>query len=78
MEFVGYCLRIPPSMRNKIRAQSESEEERRNRLVDWWLKISPYASWQWLSGWSHYWEEERVVSATKECFQRAPGEYSVT
>jgi hypothetical protein len=75
---VEACLRIPSIVRNKIAAQSESEEERRNRLVDWWLKTSPYASWQWLSGWSHRWEAETAESAAKRYFQRAPGEHSVT
>ena len=75
VEMMGYCLRIPLSLRDKIADQSESEEERRNRLVDWWLKTSPYASWQWLSGWSHYWEQESVVSAAKRYVQRAPGEH---
>ena len=75
---VENCLFIPFSVRYKIEAQSESEEERRNRLVDWWLKTSPYASWQWLSGWSHCLEEERAVSAAKRYFQRAPGEHSIT
>jgi hypothetical protein len=78
MEDVGNCLWMPTSVGDKIRAQSESEEERRNRLVDWWLKTSPYASWQWLSGWSHYFGWERAVSAAKRYFQRAPGEHSVT
>jgi hypothetical protein len=73
VEWVGACLWIPLSVWDKIRAHSESEEERRNRLVDWWLKTSPYASWQWLSGWSHYFEEETAVSAAKRYFQRAPG-----
>jgi hypothetical protein len=77
VEWVGDCLRIPASVRIKIRAQSKSEEERRNRLVDWWLKTSPYASWQLLSGWSHRWGKETAVSAAKKYFERAPGEHSV-
>ena len=68
---------IPVGLRSKIADQSENEEERRNRLVDWWLKTSPYASWQWLSGQCHYFEEESAVSAAKRYIQRAPGEHGV-
>ena len=68
------CLWIPPSLRGKIAEESEGEEERRNRLVDWWLKSSEYASWQFLSGWSHLYELESAVSAAKKYIQRAPGE----
>ena len=66
---------IPLSLRRKIAEQSESEEERRNALVHYWLKTSPYASWQWLSGWCHYDGEESAVSAAKRYVQRAPGEH---
>ena len=75
---VGRCLWIPRSVSDKIEAQSESEEERRNKLVDWWLKTSLYASWQWLSGLSHYSGKERAVSAAERYFQRSPGEHIVT
>ena len=68
---------IPVGLRRKIADESENEEERRNRLVDWWLKTSPYASWQWLSGWSYYYEQESAVSAAKRYIQRAPGEHGV-
>ena len=71
------CLWIPDNLRSKIAAQSESEEERRNRLLDWWLKTSPYVSWQWLSGWSCYWELESAVLTAKRYIQRVPGEHSV-
>ena len=67
------CLWIPLSLRSKIETESESEEERRSKLVQYWLKSSPYASWQWLSGWSHYFGQESAVSAAKRYVQRAPG-----
>ena len=73
MERIDTCLVIPCSVGKKLAEQSESEEERRNKLVDWWLKTSPYASWQWLSGFCHFWVEESVVSATKSYTKRAPG-----
>ena len=78
VEWMENCLWIPGSLGSKIAKQSKSEEERRNRLVDWWLKTSPYASWQWLSGWSHRWEKKDAVSAAKRYVQRAPGEHGVT
>ena len=64
---------VPNNVRRKIREQSHSEEERRNQLVNWWLRISPYASWQWLTGWIHFREEKSVLSAAKRYVQRAPG-----
>ena len=73
VEQMELCLRVPPNVRRKIKEQSHSEEERRNQLVNWWLMTSPYASWQWLSGWIHYIEEKSALSAAKRYVQRAPG-----
>ena len=71
-----YCLRVPPNMRNTIKEQSLSDEERRDQLVDYWLRTSPYASWQWLSGWIHRYEEKSALSDIKRYVQRAPGMYT--
>ena len=73
MERMEGCLTVPLSVRSKINEQSHSEEERRNQLVDYWLMTSPNASWQWLSGWIHYYEEKSALSAAKRYVQRAPG-----
>ena len=77
VEQMESCFWIPGDLKRKIADQSESVEETRNRLVDWWLKTSPYVSWQWLSGWSHCWELESAISAAKKYIQRAPGEHRV-
>ena len=73
VEHIEWCLRVPQSVKSKIGEQSHSEEGRRNQLVNYWLRTSPYASWQWLSGWIYYYEEKSALSAVKTYVQRAPG-----
>lgn len=74
VDLMEACLWTPDSLQTKIIIQSKSVEERRNKLVDWWLKTSPYASWQWLIGWSYRRKQESAVSAAKIYVQRAPGQ----
>lgn len=73
MEKVEDCLFIPGSVCAKIRDQCNSEDERRTQLVNYWLKTSPYSSWQWLSGEIHYLQEHSAQSAVKRFVQRVPG-----
>ena len=69
------CLRVPGSVWEKLRQEYDSNEERRNELISWWLQYSPYAldSWKWLSGKLLYYEEESALAAAKRYIHRIPG-----
>ena len=69
------CLSVPGSVWEKLEQQCDNDEERRNELISWWLKSSPYAldSWKWLSGRLLYYEEESALAAAKRYVQQTPG-----
>ena len=72
---LGECLRVPESVRKKLRQECDNDEEHKNELISWWLQYSLYAldSWKWLSGRLLYWEEESALAAAKRYIHKTPG-----
>lgn len=73
MGMVELCLCTPDDVDQMIWEQSTNEEDRRNQLIEYWLEISPYASWQWLSGRLNWKEQTSALKASLKYVQRAPG-----
>jgi hypothetical protein len=73
--WLGDYLRVPLSVRVKLRQQYDNDEEPRNDLISWWLQSSPYApdSWNWLSGQLLYHGEESALAAAKRHIHQTPG-----
>ena len=80
VKWLESCLRVPHSVRDKLRQQCDNDEERRNELISWWLQSSPYAldSWKWLSGQLLGWEKENALAAAKRYVHQTPGTYIMT
>ena len=55
-------LSVPDSRKKKI----QSMTERRQEVVEWWLKFSPNASWNWLAGRLHFLEERTALKAVRK------------
>ena len=60
---------IPRSLRGR-----GSEEERREKCIDYFLRVSPYTSWEWLGGRLLYWEEDTALQAVKGYIKPNEGE----
>ena len=63
-------LWIPSSVRRR-----GSEEERRVKYIDYFLRFSPYASWECIGGQLLYWEEDTALQAVKGHIKPKEGEY---
>ena len=74
-EQLGSCLSEPYSVQGKLEQQYDSDEERSNELISWWLQSSPYAldSWKWLSGRLLLRKEESALAAAKRYIHQTPG-----
>ena len=48
--YLEYCLQIPAKIREEMREQSSSANIYRKKLVKYWLKYHPNASWEYLAG----------------------------
>ena len=65
-----YVLKIPLSVRGR-----GSEEERREKCIDYFLRVSPYASWEWIGGRLLCYEEDTALQAVKGHIKPNEGEY---
>ena len=63
-------LKIPLSVRGR-----GSEEQRREKCIDYFLRVSPYTSWEWIGGRLLYWEENTALQAVKRYIKPNEGEY---
>ena len=69
------CLKIPHSVRNKIREHSKDEEQQREECLYYWRNVSPYSmiGWGFLGRQLHRHEQEAALSAAKKYIQSASG-----
>ena len=63
-------LWIPRSLRGR-----GSVEERREKCIDYFLRVSPYTSWEWIGGRLLYSEEDTALQAVKGHIKPNEGEY---
>ena len=52
-----------------------SEEERREKCIDYFLRVSPYTSWEWIGCRLLSWEEDTALQAVKGHIKPNEGEY---
>ena len=55
-------LLLPPSKRSE-----------RSKIIECFIKYSPYASWSWLAGKLYYKEEHEALSAARKFIKRTVG-----
>ena len=67
-------LGIPRSVSRSVR-WSVGEEKRREKCIDYFLRVSPYTSWEWIGGQLLHWEEDTALQAVKGYIKPNEGEY---
>lgn len=64
-DFLGVSDAHLPGVRKRIWRESETQEQYREKLILWWLSLSPFASWEFLA------EANAVVTGVSEAFSEA-------
>ena len=67
---LGDVLGIPYEV-----AAGWSDEERRVKCIDYFLRVSPYTSWEWIGGRLLFWEEDTALQAVKRYIKPNECEY---
>ena len=62
-ETVYVVLEVPFARRRLIEGEHSTEPQRRQAVVDWWLRYSPSASWTWLAGRLYVYEKRTALKA---------------
>lgn len=61
-----YCLDLPISVARKLREQYSNNDEYKEKLVEFWLETSPYASWDCLARKLRYYGQEKALEKVKD------------
>ena len=67
-------LNVPAVVCHEIRTSTayQTEEEKKEALLLYYLRTMPMASWQNVAGALHYWEEETALQAVKAFLKFTP------
>ena len=71
----GSVLLVPRSKYEKIRRQSSTAAEERERLICYYLNYSPYANWGDLAGRLYRGQHHDALSAARRFIKTEPGEF---
>ena len=66
-------LSIPRNKGRELQQQSSTTAEYRERLIDYFLKYSEFASWSDLAGRLYYFEQHEAVAAARRFIKGTPG-----
>ena len=50
-----------------------SKRSERSKMIEYFIKYSPYASWSWLAGRLYYYEKHEALSAVRKFIKRTVG-----
>jgi hypothetical protein len=70
---LGYVLSVPLSKRVEFRRQSSTTADYRQRLIDYFIKYSPWAGWSDLASRLYYHEQPAAVEAARAFITQTPG-----
>ena len=70
---LGDSLNIPRNKWEELQQQSSTTAEYRERLIDYFLKYSEYASWSDLAGLFYYKKQHEAVAAARRFIKGTPG-----
>jgi hypothetical protein len=62
---LGGVLDVPETKREEFRRQSSTTADYRQRLVDYFIKYSPWADWSDLASWLYDYEQPAAVEAAR-------------
>ena len=77
-EQLGRCLVVPPSIQYKIREKTSSSVEYRERVIEYYIQYSPYATWSDLAGLLYSRDYPEAVAAARRFIKRTPGKCMYT
>ena len=66
-------LNVPGSKRGEFRQQSSTTADYRQRLIEYFIKYSPFASWSDLAGRLYYENQPAAVEAARAFITQTPG-----
>ena len=74
----GYnCLYTPSSVVQMICKHCDGEEQQRNQFVQYWISVSPYASWSQLAGRLLWLRMDSALVLAKNYIRIEPGVYVI-
>jgi hypothetical protein len=71
---LGGVLNVPESKMKEFRQQSSTTADYRQRLIDYFIKYSPWAGWSDLASRLYRYEQPAAVEAARAFITQTPGE----
>ena len=66
-------LCVPLSIQNKIRKKTSTSAEYRERVIEYYHRYSPFASWGDLAGELYFNDYHEALAAARRFIKRTPG-----
>ena len=66
-------LNVPESKREEFRQQSSTTADYRQRLINYFIKCSPWAGWSDLASCLYYYDQPAAVEAARAFITQTPG-----
>lgn len=70
---LGDCLQVPYAIQDEIREKASTSVEYRERVIEYAIQYSPYATWGDLAGQLYYRECPEALAAARRFIKRTPG-----
>ena len=67
------CLCVPASIQKEIKEKTSTSAEFREKVIEYTIHYSPYATWSDLAGQLYYWECPEALAAARRFIKRIPG-----
>ena len=72
-DILGVVLNVPGSKRKEFRQQSSTTADYRQRLINYFIKYSPWTDWSDLASRLYYHEQPAAVEAARAFITQTPG-----
>ena len=70
---LGKVFVVLKSKREEFRQQSSTTADYRQRLINYFMKYSPWADWSELANWLYYYDQPAAVEAARAFITQTPG-----
>ena len=74
---LAVVLNVPGSKQEEFRQQSSTTVEYRNKVIDYFLKYSYFASWSDVSGLLYFQEQHEALAMAREFIKETSGKSSL-
>ena len=72
---LGAVLNVAMSKMEEFRQQSSTTADYRQRLINYFIKYSPWASWSELAGWLYLYDQPKAVGEARAFITQTPGKF---